>query len=219
MPIVESLKLPRCPHCRVDTPYLSLVAPRFSINDSEGRNPREWGIYRCARCGGVVTAWAPTDPKYTREPLGWFPGEKELDKAISERARAYLDQAISTIHAPAPSVMAAASSVDAMLTHLSLLEKVGLKVKKYRDGSLKVRIDQAAMDHLITAEMAEWAHEIRLDANDQRHADKEAPLPEVADTGKAIEFARALAQFLFVLPARVQRGRGKDITTPTAAES
>jgi len=54
--------------------------------------------------------------------------------------------------------------------------------------------------------MAQWAHDIRLDANDQRHADEAASLPTDADTKKCVDFAMALAQFLFVLPARVQRG-------------
>ena len=93
--------------------------------------------------------------------------------------------------------MLTASAVDAML-----------KDKGFKDGSLKSRIDTAAAAHLITAEMAAWGHEIRLDANDQRHADEDADLPTAADATKAIEFAKALAQFLYVLPARVQRGRG-----------
>ena len=92
--------------------------------------------------------------------------------------------------------MLTASAVDAML-----------KDKGYKDGSLYARIGAAAKDNLITNEMASWAHEIRLDANDQRHADENAPLPNSADAEKVIEFASALAQFLFVLPARVERGR------------
>jgi len=55
--------------------------------------------------------------------------------------------------------------------------------------------------------MAAWVHEIRLDANEQRHADEGAPLPSGADAAKVIEFANALAQFLYVLPARVEKGR------------
>jgi predicted protein tyrosine phosphatase len=82
-----------------------------------------------------------------------------------------------------------------------------LKDKGYKEGSLNSRIDQAAKAHLITAEMAAWAHEIRLDANDQRHADEDAALPAEADARKVIDFASALAQFLYVLPARVARGR------------
>jgi len=92
--------------------------------------------------------------------------------------------------------MLTASAVDAML-----------KDKGYKEGSLNSRIDSAAKDHLITAEMAAWAHEIRLEANDQRHADESAALPSATDAQKVIEFATALAQFMYVLPARVERGR------------
>ena len=41
-----------------------------------------------------------------------------------------------------------------------------LKDNGYKEGSLNSRIDSASKDHLITAEMAAWAHEIRLEAND-----------------------------------------------------
>lgn len=108
----------------------------------------------------------------------------------------FLNQAINSLHTPAGAVMLTASSVDSML-----------KAKGYKDGVLNSRIKKAAEDHLITPEMAEWAHEVRLEANDQRHADEDAPLPDEADAMKAIEFAKALAQFLFVLPDMVTRGR------------
>lgn len=105
-------------------------------------------------------------------------------------------QALASLQAPAGAVMLAASSVDAML-----------KEKGLKEGSLNTRIDAAAQQHLITPEMGAWAHDIRLDANDQRHADEASVLPSEADAVKAIDFANALAQFLFVLPARVERGR------------
>ena len=44
-----------------------------------------------------------------------------------------------------------------------------LKKKEYKKGSLYSRIDKAAEDHLITEEMAKWAHEVRLDSNEPRH--------------------------------------------------
>lgn len=91
--------------------------------------------------------------------------------------------------------MLAASSVDAML-----------KEKGYQEGSLYARIKKAASDHLITPEMETWAHEVRLDANDQRHSDNAMALPDEAAARKVIDFVQALAQFLFVLPQRVQRG-------------
>lgn len=45
----------------------------------------------------------------------------------------------------------------------------------------------------------------RLDANDQRHADQAASMPNAADAKRSTDFALALGQFLFVLPARISR--------------
>ena len=91
--------------------------------------------------------------------------------------------------------MLCASSVDAML-----------KAKKYVEGSLYSRIDKASEDRIITDDMAKWAHQVRLEANDQRHADDTMPLPDEDEARLCIDFALALADFLFVLPAKVTRG-------------
>lgn len=124
-----------------------------------------------------------------------FPSTPAVDQDLPARAKAYLEQAFMSLSAPAGAVMLAASAVDAML-----------KEKQYKEGSLYTRIDKAATDHVITADMAEWAHQVRLDANDQRHADGTSMLPKQVDAQRAIEFAAALGTFLFVLPARVRRG-------------
>jgi len=94
--------------------------------------------------------------------------------------------------------MLAASAVDAML-----------KEKGYLAGSLYSRIDKAATDHVFTSDMAAWAHDVRLDANDQRHADEQSSLPVEDDARRVIDFALALAEILFVLPSRVARGLKK----------
>ena len=67
-------------------------------------------------------------------------------------------------------------------------------------------MQKAAEDHVITKDMSKWAHDVRLDANDQRHADEAAQLPTDADAKKCIDFAKSLGEFMFVLPSRVERG-------------
>jgi hypothetical protein len=133
-----------------------------------------------------------------------YPSPSEVDNALPPTAKNYLEQAINSLHAPAGAVMLAASSIDAML-----------KAKNYKEGNLHTRINKAAKDHLITSEMATWAHDVRLDANDQRHADEDASLPDATDARKCIDFALALGQFLFVLPARVERGLAEAKTQNT----
>ncbi len=195
MPILgQQFDLERCPHCNVDRPNLALAIEAGTM-DYMGQNPRHWRIYRCTRCGMVVTAWAPNANTYA---VGWFPKASDVDETLPERARTYLSQALNSLHSPAGAVMLAASAVDAML-----------KAKGYKEGSLYSRIDKATKDHLITAEMAQWAHEVRLEANEERHADEAEPLPTPEEATRSLDFAMALGQFLFVLPARVQKGLGE----------
>lgn len=162
-------------------------------------------MYRCSRCGGVVVAAASAfGSNQFGEVSEIYPAPVQVDEALPPTAKEYLTQAINSLHAPAGSVMLCASAVDAML-----------KAKGYTVGSLYTRINKATDDHLITEGMKEWAHEVRLDANDQRHADEAAALPTTAAAQRSIEFAQSLGQFLFVLPAQVARGRAA--TQATAA--
>jgi len=187
------LVLGRCPHCSVANPSLAQIH-RTETKDHEGGNTRRWTIYACGNCGGLVTASASQFGQPVQE---MFPSSTEVHEDIPGRAKEYLAQAVASIHAPAGAVMLAASAVDAML-----------KEKGYSAGSLYSRIQSAVDDNLLTTEMATWAHEVRLDANDQRHADDEATLPTGDDAKKVIDFATAIAEYLFVLPARIQRGLG-----------
>jgi DNA-directed RNA polymerase subunit RPC12/RpoP len=188
----EHLRLDRCPHCGVDRPNLPKLWESYTTN-SEGTGKRLWRAYRCARCGGITTAFANEPDGYTDGIFPYDEGKRSRD--ILDKPRAFLEQAIASLHAPAGAVMLAASSIDAML-----------KEKGYVEGSLYSRIDKAATEHLITDGMAKWAHRVRLDANDQRHSDVNAGLPSEADARRSIEFTEALAQFLFVLPGLVQAG-------------
>lgn len=186
------LRLQRCPHCLVDRPNL-VMAAEFSTTDSEDNHRRLWRAYKCERCGGVTTASAKESDAYINEA---FPRiEVQVSPHIPEKPRAFLEQAVASVNAPAGAVMLAASSVDAML-----------KEKGYVEGSLYFRIDKASDDHLITTAMATWAHRVRLDANEQRHAETTASLPTPEDAKRSIQFTKALAEFLFVLPALVKAG-------------
>jgi len=193
MPLLQSqLDLPRCPHCQVDKPHLSLLWS-VTTNNYSGRQHRFWATYRCARCGGV-TLGASTNQN--GESIALYPSPETMeDEAVPANARTYLNQALDSRHAPAGAVMLAASAVDSML-----------KAKGYKEGSLDSRIKKAVADHLITKEMGQWAHEVRLDANEQRHADENYEIPDETDAHRVIEFTKALALFLFVLPKMVTRG-------------
>ena len=202
MPILGvQLELPRCPHCNVDHPSLNALNTGLSTKNYRGGAHRIWKIYSCTRCGGVVTAAAFQD---AGETIEMYPQPAVVNDSIPVRAREYLQQALDTLNSPAGSVMLSSSAIDAML-----------KAKGYKEGTLYARIKKAAEEHVITEGMAEWAHKVRLDANDQRHSDDAAPLPDSQDARRSIDFAMALAQFMFVLSEMVNKGL-KDAQQPKA---
>jgi hypothetical protein len=141
------------------------------------------------------------------QPIGgMYPSYERANESIPQKARDFLNQAMDSLQSPAGAVMLAASAVDEML-----------KQKGYKTGNLYPRIDKAAKDGEITKEMAKWAHQVRLDANGQRHADENTPLPSEEDAKQSIELATALAEFMFVLPSKVRKGLEKSGDAETVA--
>jgi|SRR5690348_4294185 len=191
--LVDELLLDKCPYCNVDKPNL-IANTNFATNTFNGSNRRHWQTYVCKRCGGAIIACRKdNDPNHLVTEI--YPAQSILDNSIPDRAKKALQDAIDCLHSPSPAIISTARSVDAML-----------KAKDLKEGSLFTRINKAAEEHLITDEMAKWAHEVRLEANDERHADEDAEDATEDEARRVIDFAKALAEFLFVLPSRVQRG-------------
>jgi len=80
-----------------------------------------------------------------------------------------------------------------------------LKDKGHLQGSLYERIEKAMGKGEITKEMASLAHDVRLDANNERHVDPTARPPTLKDAQRCFDFAESLAEMMYVLPARVKR--------------
>ena len=188
-----ALELDRCPHCRVANPLLRSVYQFETV--SSNSSAFQWHVYVCSRCGLPVLGGCGKGLRVIASSL-IFPRSEKIQDGLPKKAEAFLRQAMECIHSPSGAIMLCASSVDAML-----------KEKGFKTGSLYSRIEKAEQDNLITKEMSLWAHEVRLDANDERHADETADLPREADAKRCIDFVRALADFLFVLPARIAKGR------------
>ena len=199
--------LDRCPQCGVAAPMLALTGGFADLE--KGTMARVWFFYQCRSCSDFVAAMG----LQSREKVGVYgieqiatswggeailvmPEPERIDEDIPEQARNYIEQAIASKDAPDGAVMLAGSAVDSML-----------KKKGFLKGSLYERIDQAVSDHILTIEMGEWAHEVRLGSNRPRHADIDSPHATSDDAIQSIAFVKALAEFMFVLPARVKRGK------------
>jgi hypothetical protein len=124
-----------------------------------------------------------------------YPDIRSIDDALPETPKRFLRQAHETLGSPNAATVMAASAVDAMLKELG-----------YTEGSVYARIDPAVNDNKLTQAMAEWTHWVRLGVNRPRHADKDTPHISSDEAAQAVEFADALAYFLFALTDKIRRG-------------
>ncbi len=198
--------LSRCPHCGIAHPNMRGVAnTQQPIQPANNKwIARSWLTYCCASCGGgVLISLLPNG-----HVLEIFPAQQEAHEDIPKPARSFLQQAMETLHAPDAAAVMAGSAVDAMLKQLG-----------FADGSLYSRIDRAVADHRITEAMGAWAHEVRLGSNRPRHADYEKPHVTADEAKQSVQFAEALGYFLFVLTARIERGKNAAIQASAASET
>ncbi len=192
------LGLRSCPRCAIAEPRLELLwSSKGQMKRVDGGLAEYWGAFSCATCGGVVTASSPTSgkPGSTAPVKRTLPAERTAHEDLPQTARTFLQQAYQTLAAPDAATVMAASAVDAMLKEIG-----------YADGTLNSRIRQALQDSVITQGMADWAHAVRLEANNVRHSDAQKPHASPEEALQAVDFAEALGNFLFVLKARVERG-------------
>lgn len=199
--------LERCPQCGAYKPTLNFVHADIDYRAGHIRGPG-WAIYRCSGCYDIVSFfctlsrpahgsnWSAHFTQHNIFSNKMLPASQDSIAAdLPERAANYLQQAVNSLNVPDGAVMLSGSAVDAML-----------KEKGYKDGSVYQRIEKAVADHLLTADMGKWAHAVRLQANQPRHADLDDPHATKEQARQAVEFAKALGDFLFVLPARIASG-------------
>jgi hypothetical protein len=184
----------RCPHCGVASPTMELIYKSDCICPPANHYGHIWGVYKCNSCKLAILAQSVLGNQGTTDVLATYQSLSAPDIELPERVRTYLGQATASLHAPDGAVMLAGAAVDMML-----------KEKGYLKGSVYARIDEAVTANVLTTDMGEWAHDVRLGSNRPRHADDTDPHVSSDEAKQAVEFAKMLGHFLLVLPARVSQ--------------
>lgn len=190
----QLLGVANCPHCGVASPLLALVWHSGQpVSRADGGIRSLWSAFTCTTCGSVVSARGQPGNTSANPPVVQiYPDDWEANTVLPTSVAKFLEQAHKTKASPDASALMSASAVDAMLKDKGLIE-----------GSLYVRIEKAVTNGLLTAVLATWAHRVRLDANNPRHADDKNPHLNPDEAIRAFEFATALSEYLYVLPSRM----------------
>lgn len=209
-----------CPHCGTAHAGFTGIA-QSCIDQREHRG--DWCVFlTCNHCRkGIVTE--VLDSSITQEgPMGWnLPVTLVLSGAVPSHREPFVVTAIypRIPHPTAPSDVPpkiAATYIEAqenlrtgkLETSMILSRKcMELATKAVRGEAgqfekLAKRIQSLRTEGVITKDMAEWAHAVRLDANEFVHTDEDATRTQAEDL---LHFTEAFLLYAFTLPAMVSR--------------
>ena len=195
----------RCPFCGDNTsmpPVSEPVLAASNVDIGYGRIEDLYAVlHLCtnAECTGSTVGYYTRGResyhyRFHRPVRRAYKAPEELPK----RPRAILQNANDVRKSPVACVTTTVRAVEAMMA-----------VKGYcdRSKSLKQRINEAVKAGDLPEAMGDWAHEVRELGRETHTDEAPPPLPTDKEAEKALLFANTLAQYLFVLPARISKAR------------
>jgi hypothetical protein len=195
---IKYLDLSRCPQCGIANPTMEMMYRSPVLKGKLNTSERAYVMWMCTTCGDCIMSryYAELDINVGDNVLrmnGLWPVSTTVSSTIPQPAGRYLQQAMDSLAAPDGATMLAASAILAML-----------KAKGHKSSQLFEAINLAIKAKELTPELAAWAHKLRLDANDPRHADDNSPHRSVEEARELVAFATMLAEIWFVLPTKIQ---------------
>jgi len=162
-------------------------------------------VYKCTNCAGFVhVLWSAGEflqgpgmrGLYSYQVLPWpLAGKPEPSKNLPEGMKRFWVQAHDSLRAENWD----AANVMARSALQFVVRERGAKEAKLRD-----QIDDLAAQGILHPLMREWAHEVRLLANESAHPDAPTPLEPVPQDAKDIvNFLDFLLLYLYDLPQQI----------------
>ena len=192
-----------------DCPYCGTKSVAFTISaEKKVGKPSTWDTF--AHCGycerGIVATFRvfggedyPPSETYQRKLLDIAPEKRSsaAPKHTPENVARFFEQAMDNLP----------KNWDAAGSMFRKALDTGLKSKFPEiNGNLSARIKEAAEQKKLTPELAEWAHQIRLDGNEATHEEK--PF-EKEDAKKLSDFTHLVFLYLFTLPGMLEESKNK----------
>lgn len=222
---------PRCGRVSNFAPLGSLpltYGGGYSISGIDGRHEREvLDQVTSFVCSGCRQATAVVEEQWvgdhsarlgirgggtvTFRGIFWWPppASTDLDDSIPLAQRDCYAEGMRALAAQAPRAAVAMlrRTVEALV-----IDRGSEAAKKALETNLAKALKVMAGDHVLDANLAEWANEIRLVGNVGAHFD---PIRDVdlAEAQELAKLTRQLLQYVYELPASIQRKRGREASS------
>lgn len=198
-----------CPHCHSQKNTFTLHA---TFKDPNPAKQHEYiSFFTCGNCheGYVIRSQSrdgqsPDNIKGNIEQSGKATILKEYPSPISTAVPEYLPDNIKSFFLQAAdSLKSQYIDASAMMSR-KVLEVAVKKLNPNGNGSLYKRIEQLEQIGLITQDLKDWAHAIRIDGNEVAH--EETPATNELAT-ELLSFVELFLMYTFTMPGMIESRR------------
>lgn len=200
-----------CPHCKVQKASFTGWAILATESETESRAPlscphcHEVVVFKVMHRAGFRDAFHQYDEKYnlnSRDSGIYLMGHYPTGTVHS--APADVPERIGKFFIEAQENLVGGKFETCILLCGKVLDIATKGLDQ--TWSLERRLKKLATDGKITADMADWAEEIRLDRNEAAHADEDF---DKDDASEIMGFTQAFLNYVYTLPALVEDRRTK----------
>ena len=207
-----SVLVMECPHCGAGNTTFNAISE--VLGEPHSQNIFRWIVLQCPVCFGVVTANVEANANRNGNPLHSIQGL--LSSQCRIRATYPAPRPINIpMYLPENVAKAFKDGCECVKRQPTLActgfrraLELGLKqlAPEIEAWKLEKRIDKLADQHLITPDIKEWAHQIRLDGNAGVHDDDERTVEQAEEMESLTRF---VLTYIYTLPKQVEEARTK----------
>lgn len=182
----------------IDCPYCGVRSTTKWQSQDDGKSS-SFRVYKCDNCHELILFVVKGNKAVAQYPMR-IP---KLDKSIPDKVREDYTEAIKCFDV-------GANKASVVMCRRALQNSVIDKGAK--KGRLVDQIDELYGSQIITKDIKDWAHEIRLTGNIGAHPDEDG-LQDVTqeDADELIKFMEEYLNYVYIMPAKVAKKRAKKI--------
>jgi len=214
-----------CPHCGAQKVGFAFVGEKPISPRSIGGQPRYLELLQCGNCeGGMVALYqrspvaqhatpqsCSSDPKqfgYTVEDMYPKADRPRIPSHVPDDLGSFFFQAADNLKRRN---WDASGAMSRKVVDVSSQQLLGKDTSKFRN--IKERIDELANRSIITNDLKDWAHEIRLGGNEAAHDMR--PFSET-EAEELVDFSELYLTYVYTLPKRLSDRKARSAAAKAA---
>ncbi len=180
-----------CPHCAVRATF----TPLTQAGTGNDEHPLV-GVLQCDHCRGIVFA-SSNSSTFIPSKLLWPAAQEEAPEDYPEDVRDNYREAVRSFQA---------GNYKACVIMVRGALQAAARGLQAKGSSLYQEIEDLAKRHVIPDALKDWAHELRDGGNLVAHPEPGKRVGK-EDAAELLALAESIFEYLYVVPAEVQRRR------------